>query len=223
MNSVSNMEQDQDQDQDQCKKYSNRQRRKLVDTISTLSVTEHNEIFKLLESHHVKFTKNRNGVFLNFSAVPDNLIDTIYRFVEFCLENMTKLEAYDKRIIECKLHNNYDVFAGHSQDMDSAASSEELGKVLSKKKADKFNEVAGFTSLIQSVRSDQRVQSLLSQLQKQTETVHRKKHCTKFMAAKKRFAKRVAASAVDRRGDSTDMDDFFLLKEDVPCIQVQKN
>jgi hypothetical protein len=75
---------------------------------SALGPTEHQEMFRMLQRHGVQFTKNSNGVFVNLSHVDDAVIAELQAFVDFCLDNKTSLDEYDKRINACKLSHNYD-------------------------------------------------------------------------------------------------------------------
>lgn len=88
-----------------------RQRKALIEKISQLTETEHQEIYKMLNdviksNDGVGFTQNRNGVFLNFKKVPPETVIQIEKFVDFCNSNRPDLDEYDKRIKECKLNKD---------------------------------------------------------------------------------------------------------------------
>jgi hypothetical protein len=88
--------------------YTNKQRKALFDKINNLSSTEHEEILKIIKSHNVSYSRNKNGVFFNLSSLEDNVIDDIDRFVTYCMSNKKDLDEYDKIINECKMNNCID-------------------------------------------------------------------------------------------------------------------
>ena len=96
------------------RRYTLRERRKLMLLTQELGATEHAEIFKILQGNGVSHTQNNNGVFVNLSRVPDAVLEQVDRFVGFCIDNKHDLDEYDKRLNECKLSNNYDRFLGPS-------------------------------------------------------------------------------------------------------------
>ena len=83
--------------------YSTHYRKNLNDKIADLGRNEHEEIFNILLSHDQDYTRNKNGVFVNFSDVPDDVIAKIDAFVAFCIDNKQRLDEYDKKIQECKM------------------------------------------------------------------------------------------------------------------------
>lgn len=90
----------------------NRLRRTLIRRTQELGPTEHGEIFKILTSHGIDHTQNSNGIFVNLSRVPDEVLDKVQRFVEYCVENKHDLDEYDKRLNECKRSQDYERFMG---------------------------------------------------------------------------------------------------------------
>jgi hypothetical protein len=78
--------------------------------IQELGETEHKEIFNILSAGGIDHTRNSNGVFLNLTTVPDELVRTVHQFVTFCHSNKASLDEYDKLLNECKYshhHNGY--------------------------------------------------------------------------------------------------------------------
>lgn len=88
--------------------YTVRQRRQLMQRTQDLGPTEHEEIFKIIRDCDVEHTQNNNGVFVNLTRVSDDVVDRVRRFVDFCIENKQDLDAYDKRLNECKLMQSFD-------------------------------------------------------------------------------------------------------------------
>lgn len=87
-------------------KYSNRDRQLLAQRISELGPTEHKEIYGILNTHSVEYTRNSNGVFVNMTTLPDVILSIIEQFVSFCHDNKLILDEYDKRLSECKFNSN---------------------------------------------------------------------------------------------------------------------
>ena len=105
-----------------------RDRKLLMQRIQELGATEHEEIFKMFQARDVEYTRNSNGIFVNLTAVPDDLVRQMRRFVDFCMENKSSLDEYDKRLNECKYNQNYEYcMQGVSSDAPVAAA--ELGGV----------------------------------------------------------------------------------------------
>ena len=80
--------------------YTVRDRKLLMQRIQDLGPTEHEEIFKMLQADAVEHTRNKNGVFVNLSALADDLVDRLATFVAFCMDNKADLDEYDKAINE---------------------------------------------------------------------------------------------------------------------------
>ena len=91
----------------------NKQKKNLFEKINSLSKTEHEEIYKIIQTHNntveskILFSKNKNGIFFNLSEIDDKLYEQLEHFVNFCIANKKNLDDYDKKINECKLSNNY--------------------------------------------------------------------------------------------------------------------
>ena len=101
------MSQAQGQAQGQVPHYSIRDRAFLSRRVSELGETEHCEILKILQTHGISQTINRNGIFANLTAIDNAVVDEIYKFVEYCINNKNELDEYEKRINECKIRQEY--------------------------------------------------------------------------------------------------------------------
>ena len=100
-----------------------RQRQLLKQRVDELGQTEHLEIFRLLERHGVPYTRNSNGVFINLTIVPENVIIELQRFVDFCMSNKASLDEYDKRLTACKMSHNFtDILGPPPADVDAVTS-----------------------------------------------------------------------------------------------------
>lgn len=83
-------------------------RKLILDKVRLLGTTEHKEIFALLQAHNIAFSSNSNGVFINLSTVPDDVLATVKAFVDYCAMNKTGLDEYEKRLQECKITHRFD-------------------------------------------------------------------------------------------------------------------
>ena len=93
--------------------YSNKYKKLLFEKINSLSSTEHEEVFKIIKSNNINYSKNKNGVFFNISNIHDDIVKHIDEFVLFCVSNKKELDEYDKKLNECKLNNNFQNIMPH--------------------------------------------------------------------------------------------------------------
>ena len=77
-------------------------RRRLIEAIGSFSRTEQTEIHKVLVRHEIPYTSNQNGVFFNFSCVPEPVLDELERCVAFFAENRAALDEFEMRMSEWK-------------------------------------------------------------------------------------------------------------------------
>lgn len=63
----------------------------LVHKIGFMTELEHNYIFALVHMDTKKFTRNRNGVFVNMSVLSQDALKKIHQFVVFCENQRTDL------------------------------------------------------------------------------------------------------------------------------------
>tara|TARA_B100000575_G_C23066362_1_gene614003 strand:- start:394 stop:648 length:255 start_codon:yes stop_codon:yes gene_type:complete len=64
--------------------------KELRDTISELEVCEQAEILKIIEKNSVKFTENKNGIFINMNKLSEQAISDIENFLVFIQNNYKK-------------------------------------------------------------------------------------------------------------------------------------
>ncbi len=169
--------------------YNNRQKRQLLEKIARLTKTAHEEIFKMAKIAGICFTQNKNGVFFNMTLMTPELITQIENFVDFCILNNTELDEYDKRINECKMSNNYDVFKTQEAPVTSS-----LINILHNKECQRDDWVKAFDAS----KDRARLEHLLTSLEANMERTCKKKVHSKFANAKKRFSRRIAS---DKRFD----------------------
>lgn len=83
-------------------------RKLILDKVRLLGATEHQEIFLMLQTHGIAHSSNSNGVFINLSTVPDDVLAIVRAFVDYCADNKKTLDEYEKRIQECKITHKFD-------------------------------------------------------------------------------------------------------------------
>lgn len=69
--------------------------KRLVCAIQTLEHTEITELFKLLHSNKCEYTRNNNGIFVNLSWLPDDLLTKIETYVAFCTKSRNEVKRYE--------------------------------------------------------------------------------------------------------------------------------
>ena len=70
--------------------------KKIESMIKTLSTTQHEELFKILQKNNCEYTINNNGIFLNLSWVSGSILDKIELFINFCNESKKELDRYEQ-------------------------------------------------------------------------------------------------------------------------------
>tara|TARA_Y100001970_G_C14022292_1_gene744173 strand:- start:223 stop:654 length:432 start_codon:yes stop_codon:yes gene_type:complete len=85
--------------------FSIKDKQNIMETISKLNKIEHIEIFKIFKNHHVKFTENSNGIFINLSKVPDVILYEVTLLLRFYEKNNKHLNEYAKK--KTVIKNNY--------------------------------------------------------------------------------------------------------------------
>lgn len=68
----------------------------ILSTVSNLSLTETDELFKILASTKCQYSQNDNGIFINLRWVDDNVLHKIEHFMDFCNKNRIELEKYER-------------------------------------------------------------------------------------------------------------------------------
>lgn len=70
----------------------------LKQTIESLSKTQHLEVLKILKKYSaVKINENRNGVYINLSYVPDQVIEEITKYMEYIREQERNIEQFEMK------------------------------------------------------------------------------------------------------------------------------
>ena len=79
----------------------------LCNTVEVMDIFNQKEILKILSSHKDKVTlnENKNGVLVNLTDVPENIINEIYDYIKHINKQQEELEG-DENLKE-KLKNDY--------------------------------------------------------------------------------------------------------------------
>jgi hypothetical protein len=198
-------------------------RRLLQERVHNLSPTEHNEIFKILSKHDAQFTKNSNGCFFNLVHVSDDVISEIETFVRYCLENEQKIDDYNKLLNTYKAGGTLKVKEVLEDTPPPPPSLPKKGGSKKKKKdeaavvveADEDNSSSIFSDGDSSEDDfDEPVEEVVAvdtaqQLTQEKQMELRRKALSKFVVARKKFAKR---HVQDKKIEITEAD-FLWSKE----------
>lgn len=67
----------------------------ISNNIEGLSDLELQEIFKILYNNKVSYTKNANGIFINLPKIDVDVLNTIYKYIQFCKESNNELNSHE--------------------------------------------------------------------------------------------------------------------------------
>lgn len=77
--------------------------------VADLSATEHIEIFNILKHcPTTRYMQNANGTFVDMASIPQDVMGSITRFVEYCHQNKGMMDDYNNRLAECRLNQDFD-------------------------------------------------------------------------------------------------------------------
>jgi len=74
-----------------------------VDAVENISENEMEEIFKMIHSHGCTYTRNNNGLFINLTWIPEELLTELEHYIKFCKRSQTELKKYESL---CHVLNN---------------------------------------------------------------------------------------------------------------------
>jgi hypothetical protein len=187
--------------------YTNKQRKVLFDKISSLSSTEHEEILKIVKSHDITYSKNKNGIFFNLSILPDEVVQDIDNFVIYCISNKKELDEYDKIINECKNNNNINTMLPSMLPVvnTSLDNMSKAGKMLLKEEKDSWS-----TLKIDDVTVEKFVR-FVDKVNQDKDKIVRKKMNVKYNNAKKRFSKKIIDKKIDTEQSDILQSDTYLI------------
>jgi hypothetical protein len=73
-------------------------RKELSKDIAALSRPELEELYRILRREGGEFSENSNGIFFDVLALPVNVFEAIWKFINFCKSNAKNLEERSKLI-----------------------------------------------------------------------------------------------------------------------------
>ena len=80
----------------------------LIQRVQRLGPTEHREIFKMISGpDKSRYMQNSNGIFVDLTTVAQEDMMKIQKFVDYCFHNNMRLDEYNNRLVECKIHQDY--------------------------------------------------------------------------------------------------------------------
>jgi hypothetical protein len=186
--------------------WSSQEKRQLVKCVNELQLTEHVEIFKIINKNETMYSKNNNGVFINISTISDEMLEEINSFIIFCLKNKEELDAYEKKMQECKTIINTE-----EECCNNIVKSEDKYKI-------DYNEdnsiICPHESLIEmggqikvkldsdKIEESNKVVNYINYLNDHVENINKKKNNMKYVNAKKKFSRKIK---MDRKGDLLDL------------------
>lgn len=162
--------------------YSNQTRKQLASSVLALSKTEQGEVFKIMKQCEIPYTVNKNGVFFNLSSVPHSTVHQLACFIKFCNQNKVHLDEHDKRMSACKLHSvlnpGVTMQAEHARGPNCGV--DVWARVCEGLEPRERDRLSFYYDLLTSQPPH-------------ASAAAKKKVCTKFNMAKKRYAKRVVS------------------------------
>ena len=57
--------------------------KKLNKIVNSLNIIHHQKIFDIVKENNIKFSENRNGVFINLNNLPNIVIEKIKKYIEY--------------------------------------------------------------------------------------------------------------------------------------------
>jgi len=108
LDNLNNLNNQLDLDDDEIRENSVEKLKLLKKEIESLQENEHLEILKIINKSSIKYSENKNGIFVNMNRLPDNIIEEIQSFLKFCKSN--KMELHNdiiKRDILAESFKNY--------------------------------------------------------------------------------------------------------------------
>ncbi len=68
----------------------------LKDKIEGIGLFHQNEILRILHNNNISINENKNGVFINLSYVPDNVIDVITNYMTYVSKQECQLNEIEE-------------------------------------------------------------------------------------------------------------------------------
>ena len=75
----------------------------LRDKIQELEKFHQIEIFRILKTHDVNYTENRNGIFVNMNELDNNIINNIEKYLHYVSTQQNQLDVVEQQKEQYKL------------------------------------------------------------------------------------------------------------------------
>ena len=69
----------------------------LRDKIQELEKFHQIEIFRILKTHDVNYTENRNGIFVNMNELDNNIINNIEKYLHYVSTQQNQLDVVEQQ------------------------------------------------------------------------------------------------------------------------------
>ena len=73
-------------------------RKEFCKDIEALSRSELEELYRILRREGGEFSENSNGIFFDAAALPANVFEALWKFINFCKSNAKDLDQRNKII-----------------------------------------------------------------------------------------------------------------------------
>lgn len=172
------------------KKYTPKIIKNILHKISCLSTVEHAGIFKILSKNNIPYTHNNNGIFVNFSIIPENIIQNIDEYVDECYTNILNEQKENEQIINIKEEKKEDNEKINEKDNE---------KEEEKREEEEFFKKIDWTNIISANEKNKEIGNILHHFEENIDNVNKKRATMKFTNAKRKYARKTNQ---DKKGEN---------------------
>jgi len=105
----------------------------LRNKITNMNRNDQIEILRLLRKNKIKYTENKNGIFINLTKLPNKMLLELQNFVDFSIQNKDTIEkeniirdSYRNKVEKDNVSNSLDSENIYTQDQTVTVTSEEI-------------------------------------------------------------------------------------------------
>jgi hypothetical protein len=111
-------------------------KKKIISDVAQLSENQQIEIFNILNlKKEVKYTENKNGIFINLDDVDNNSLNEIIKFISFCKESNKVLDKNANQMLIPPEPSNID-----DNMENNVIINDSISKIIQKENYDNFDE-----------------------------------------------------------------------------------
>ena len=115
----------------------------LKNKITKMAKSDQIEILKLFKNRKVKYTENKNGIFINLTKLNNKMLLELQNFVDFSIQNKSNLEK--ENIIRDSFRDKFDKDTiSNSNDSDKNSNFQEPSLIVSTEEIDNYDETILF-------------------------------------------------------------------------------